>query len=69
MDCIRNMQKGIYYCKIQVKFDTGNHPQNFLALFQLSFCCCIDIGFVSITFALMHGFHWKFAERYIHVSL
>ena len=49
----------IYHCKIQVKFDIGNHLQNFgqvMVLFQLSFCCCVDIGFKSITFAGMQVF-------------
>ena len=58
----------IYHCKIQVKFDISNHLQNFgrvMALFRLSFCCCVDIGFHSITLAGMHWFHWKFAEGYI----
>ena len=61
----------IYHCKIQVKFDISNHPQNFvwvMALFRLSFCCCIDIGFHSITLAGMHWFYWKFAEGYIIVK-
>ena len=45
--------------------------QNFgwiMAVFQLSFCCCVDIGFHSITFAGMHWFYWKFAEGYIIVK-
>ena len=47
----------IYHCKMQVKFDICNHPQNFgrvMALVLLSFCWCVDIGFNSITFAGMH---------------
>ena len=58
----------IYHCKMQVKFNNGNHPKNFgrvMALFQLSFCWCVDIGFHSITFAGMHWFYWKFTEGYI----
>ena len=65
--CCRNL----YYCKIQVKFDIGNHPPNFswvMALFQLSYCRYVDIGFRSITFAEMHWFYWKFAEGYIIVK-
>ena len=61
----------IYHCKIQVKFDISNHPQNFgwvMALFRLSFCWCVDIGFPSITFEGMHWFYWKFAEGYIIVK-
>ena len=30
-----------------------------MALFQISFCCCIDIGFRSKTFVGMHRFHWN----------
>ena len=61
----------IYHCIIQVKIDISNHPQNFgrvMALFRLSFCWCVDIGFRSITFAGMHWFYWKFAEGYIIVK-
>ena len=61
----------IYHCKIQVKFDINNHPQKFgwaMAIFWLSFFCCVDIGFHSITFAGMHWFYWKFAEIYIIVK-
>ena len=61
----------LYHCKIQVKFDIGNHPPNFgwvMALFRFSFCWCVDFGFRSITFAGMHWFYWKFAERYIIVN-
>ena len=61
----------LYQRKIQVKFDIGNHPQNFswvMALFQLTFCSCVDFGFRSITFAGMHWFYWKFAEGYINVK-
>ena len=53
--------------KMQVKFNIGNHPPNVgwvMALLQLSFCWCVDIGFQSITFAGMHWFYWKFAEGY-----
>ena len=39
-----------------------------MALYRLSFCWCVDIGFWSITFAGMHWFHWKFAEGYIIVK-
>ena len=62
----------IYHCKIQVNFDISNHPQNFgrvMALFQHSFCCCVDIGFHSITFAGMHCFFLKFAEGYIIIQV
>ena len=48
----------LYQCKIQVKINIGNHPPNFgwvMALFRLSFCWCVDIGFGSITFG---GIHW-----------
>ena len=38
------------------------------ALFRLTFCWCVDIGFRSITFAGMHWFYWKFAEGYIIVK-
>ena len=51
----------LYQCKIQVKFDSGNHSPNFgwvMALFRLSFCWFVDIGFWSITFAGMHCFCW-----------
>ena len=61
----------IYHRKIQVKFDINNHPQTFgrvMALFRLKFCWRVDIGFRSITFAGMHWFYWKFAERYIIVK-
>ena len=61
----------IYHCKIQVKLDISNHPQNFgrvMALFRLRFCWCVDIGFCSINFAGMHWFYWKFAEGYIIVK-
>ena len=64
-------RRRIYHCKIQVKFDISNHPQNFgwvIALFRLSFCYCVDIGFHSITFAGMHWFYWKLAEGYIIVK-
>ena len=42
IDFIGSLQKDIslYHCKIQVKFDIGNHRQNFgriVALFRLSF--------------------------------
>ena len=40
--------EGYIFCKIQVKFDISNHPQNFgyvRARFLLSFCWCVDIGF------------------------
>ena len=50
----------MHHCKIQVRFDISNQPQNFgcvMALFRLSFCCCVDIGFHSITFAGMHWFN------------
>ena len=39
-----------------------------MALFQLSFCWSVDSGFWWITFAGMHWFYWKFAERYIIVK-
>ena len=61
----------IYHCKIQVKFDISNYPQNFgwvMALFPLSFCWSVDIGVCSVTFAGMHWFYWKFAEQYIIVK-
>ena len=61
----------IYHCKIQVKFDISNYPQNsgwVMGLFRLSFCWCVDIGFRSITFAGMHWFYWKFAGGYIIVK-
>ena len=61
----------IYHCKIQVRFDISNHLQNFgqvMALFGLSFCWYVDIGFCLITFAGMHWFYWKFAEGYIIVK-
>ena len=38
-----------------------------MALFDSS-CCCVDIGFHSITFAGMHRLHWKFAEGYIIIK-
>ena len=48
----------LYHYKIQVKFDIGNHLPNLAelrqALFKLSFCWYVDIGFRSITFAGMH---------------
>ena len=61
----------LYHCKIQVKFDIGNQSPNFgwvMALFRLSFCCCVDSGFLSITYAGMHWFYWKFAGGYIIVK-
>ena len=61
----------IYHCKIQVKLDISNHLQNFgqvVALFRLSFCWCVDIGFRSLAFAGTHWFYWKFAEGYIIVK-
>ena len=36
----------LYHCKIQVKFDIGNHPPNFgwvMALFRLNFCCSFPL--------------------------
>ena len=57
----------LYQLKMQVKFNIGNHLPNFgwvMALFQLNFCWCVDIGFWSITFAGMHWFYWKFTEGY-----
>ena len=66
-----NLCRTLYQCKIQVKVDFCNHPPNFgwvMTLFQLSFCCCVDIGFGSITFAGMHWFYWKFTEGYIIVK-
>ena len=45
--------QNLYHCKIQAKFDIGNHPPHFgwaMALFRLSFCWCVDIGFHSINF-------------------
>ena len=62
----------IYCCKIQVKFDISNHPQNFgqvMAILRLSFCLYVDIGFHSITFAGIHWFYWKFAEGYIFCKI
>ena len=41
-DALMKVCRRIYHCKIQVKFDIGNHPENFgqvMALFRLSFCC------------------------------
>ena len=61
----------LYHYKIQVKSDIGNHSSNVdwvMALFRLSFCWCVDIGFRSITFAGMHWFYWKLAEGYIIVK-
>ena len=61
----------INHCKIQVKFNISNHQQNFgwvMALFWLTFCWCVGIGFCPITFAWMHWFCWKFAEGYIIVK-
>ena len=52
--------KRIYHCKVQVKYDISNHPQNFgriMALFRLSLCWCVDTGIRSITFAGMHWFN------------
>ena len=37
-----------------------------MALLRLGFCCCVDIGFRSITFAEMLLIHLKFAERYFY---
>ena len=73
IDFIESLQKDVYHCKIQVKFDISNHLQNFgwvMALFRLSLCCCVDIGFHSITFAGlgMHWFYRKFVEGYIIVK-
>ena len=61
----------VYHCKIQVKFDICNHPQNFgwaMALLRLTFGWCVDIVFRSITFTGMHWFYWKFAEGYVIVK-
>ena len=52
----------MYHCKIQVKFDISNYPQNFNWLFRLTFCWCVDIGFCSITIAGVHWFYWKFKK-------
>ena len=43
----------VYYCKIHVRFNIGNHPENF-ARVMASVCSCVDIGFCSVTFAGMH---------------
>ena len=61
----------LYHCKIQVRFNIGNHLPKFgwvMTLFWLSFCWCVDIGFRSITFARLHWLYWKFAEGYIIVK-
>ena len=58
------------HSKIQVKFDIGNHLPNFswvMALFRLSFCWCVDIGFRSITYRVALIL-LKFAEGYIIVK-
>ena len=61
----------LYQCKIQLKLNIANQSPNcgwVIALFSLSFCWCVDIGFQLITFAGMHWFYWKFAEWYIIVK-
>ena len=73
MDALISLKlcRALYHCKIQVKFNIGNHPPNFgwvMALFRLSSGWCVDIGFRSITFAEMHWFYWTFAEGYIIVK-
>ena len=53
----------LYQRKVQVRFDIGNHLPNFgwvMALFRLTFCWFVDLGFHSITFAGMHWCYWKF---------
>ena len=59
----------IYHCKVQVKFDIGNHPQNFgrvIALYRLSLCCCVVVGFRSIMFA---GLSLEVCRRIYHCKL
>ena len=66
-----NFFRNLYHYKIQVKFHIDNHLPNFgliMALFRLSFCWCVGIGFRSIPFAGMHCFYWKFSEGYIIVK-
>ena len=48
--------------KIEVKFEFGDHPQNFVSYgpFLLSFRQ--NFGFGSIAFEGMHQFHSKFRE-------
>ena len=61
----------IDHCKVQVKFNISNHPQNLAELWSfwdLVFCWCVDIGFRSITFAGMHWLYWKFAKGYTIVK-
>ena len=56
----------LYHCKIQVKFDIGNHPPNFgLAEFWPFFYLVFVVCFCSIIFEGMHWFHSNFAELYI----
>ena len=63
----------LYHYKIQVKFDIDNHLPNLAelrqALFKLSFCWYIDIGFLSITFAGMHWLLLKVCRRIYHCKI
>ena len=62
--------RSLYHCKLQFKFDIGNHLPNFgwvMALFRLSFYCRVKI-LVSIQCSEgMHLFQ-KFADGYIIVK-
>ena len=62
----------MYHCKIQVKFDINNHLQNFgrvMALFRLSFCWGVDIGFCSITFCRNALISLKVCRRIYHCKI
>ena len=62
----------IYRCQIQVKFDIGNHPQNFsrvMAFFRHSFCCFVYIGFHSVTFCRDALFTLEVCRRIYHYKL
>ena len=63
--------RSLYHCKIQVKFEFGNHPPNSgcYGLFRLSFWLLgLDVRFLSISAEGMHLFYQKFAEGYIIVK-
>ena len=48
-----------------------NISQSLLELwpfFLLSFYCCVDIGFCSLTLQGMRQLYWKFAEQYIIIN-
>ena len=66
------VRRTLYHCKIQVKFDIGNHPPNFgwvIALIRLSFCWFVDIVFRSITFCRDALILLKICRRIYHCKI